>query len=140
MRLTEDQRAFLAAHRGEAQTHLLRWFERQARDLPWREDRTPYRVWVSEVMLQQTQVETVLDYYARFLARFPTVEDLADATQEEVLKLWEGLGYYRRARLLHKAARVVVDDYEGELPADVDALRDLPGIGRYRLCTTPSTR
>jgi A/G-specific adenine glycosylase len=131
MRLTDDQRAFLAARREEAQADLLRWFERQARDLPWREDRTPYRVWVSEVMLQQTQVETVLAYYPRFLARFPTVEDLADATQEEVLKLWEGLGYYRRARLLHKAARVVVDDYGGELPADVDALRDLPGIGRY---------
>ncbi len=131
MSLSDDQRACLAAHREEAQVHLLAWFDRQARDLPWRRDRTPYRVWVSEVMLQQTQVETVLDYYPRFLERFPTVHDLAAATQEEVLKLWEGLGYYRRARLMHKAAQVVVADYDGKLPADVDALRDLPGIGRY---------
>ena len=131
MSLTADQQAFLATHRSKAQARLLAWFDCQARDLPWRKDRTPYRIWVSEVMLQQTQVETVLDYYSRFLARFPTVEDLAAATQEEVLKLWEGLGYYRRARLLHKAAKVVVDDHGGELPADVDALRALPGIGRY---------
>ncbi len=131
MSLSEALHVFLAAHREEAQTRLLAWFDRQARDLPWRRDRTSYRVWVSEVMLQQTQVETVLDYYARFLERFPTVHDLAAATQEEVLKLWEGLGYYRRARLMHKAAQVVVADYGGELPADVNALRDLPGIGRY---------
>lgn len=131
MSLSEDLHTFLAAHREEAQAQLLRWFAHQARDLPWRRDRTPYRVWISEVMLQQTQVETVLDYYPRFLARFPTVHDLAAATQEEVLKLWEGLGYYRRARLLHEAAQVVVADYEGELPADVGALRDLPGIGPY---------
>jgi A/G-specific adenine glycosylase len=131
MSLSADHRTYLAAHREEAQAHLLAWFDNQARDLPWRRKRTPYRVWVSEVMLQQTQVETVLDYYERFLDRFPTVHDLAAATQEEVLKLWEGLGYYRRARLLHKAANVVVADYEGRLPADVDALRELPGIGRY---------
>lgn len=131
MSLSEDRHAFLTAHREEAQARLLAWFNRQARDLPWRRDRTPYRIWVSEVMLQQTQVETVLDYYARFLERFPTIHDLAAASQEEVLKLWEGLGYYRRARLMHKAAQVVVADYGGELPADADALRDLPGIGRY---------
>jgi A/G-specific adenine glycosylase len=124
-------RRYLLQHREAMRRPLLRWFEGQARDLPWRHDRTPYRVWVAEVMLQQTQVETVLGYYEPFLARFPTLAALAAASQQEVLKLWEGLGYYRRARALHRAARQVVAQHGGALPADVEALRDLPGIGPY---------
>jgi len=129
--LDDATRTFLVDTREEAQTRLLSWFRRHARDLPWRHDPTPYQVWVSEVMLQQTQVETVRGYYARFLARFPDVATLAAAPQEDVLKLWEGLGYYSRARSLHKAARIVVEEHDGSLPADVDALRRLPGIGPY---------
>ncbi len=131
MNLTEDDRIYLNAHAAEARQHLLAWFAAYARDLPWRQHRTPYRVWVSEVMLQQTQVETVRDYYRRFMTRFPSVDELAAASQEEVLKLWEGLGYYRRARALHQAAREVVAEYGGRLPSNVQALRDLPGIGAY---------
>ena len=131
MTLDDATRTFLVDTREEAQTRLLSWFGRHARDLPWRHDPTPYQVWVSEVMLQQTQVETVRGYYARFLARFPDVATLAAAPQEDVLKLWEGLGYYSRARSLHKAARIVVEKHDGSLPADVDALRRLPGIGPY---------
>lgn len=131
MTLDAEIRRYLETYREEAQTRLLTWFERHARDLPWRHDRTPYRVWVSEVMLQQTQVETVMGYYRRFLARFPTVEALAQASQEEVLKLWEGLGYYSRARSLHKAARQLVENHDGQLPADVATLESLPGIGPY---------
>jgi A/G-specific adenine glycosylase len=129
--LSDDDRAYLAAHRTTAQRRLLAWFDSQARDLPWRVQRTPYRVWVAEVMLQQTQVETVKGYYRRFLDAFPTVRDLADASQEDVLKLWEGLGYYRRARALHRAARRVIEDFGGDLPSDPDILRSLPGIGYY---------
>ncbi|MCD6285352.1 MAG: A/G-specific adenine glycosylase [Anaerolineae bacterium] len=117
--------------REEARTRLLTWFERYARELPWRDTTTPYQVWVSEVMLQQTQVETVRSYYRRFLGRFPTVQALAVASQEDVLKLWEGLGYYSRARSLHKAAQIIVNTHNGELPADITALRRLPGIGPY---------
>lgn len=129
--MNDELRAYLTQHRAEAQERLLTWFAAHARDLPWRHNRTPYRVWVSEVMLQQTQVETVRDYFLRFMARFPTVEALARASQEEVLKLWEGLGYYRRARMLHAATREVVAHHGGELPADAEALRSLPGIGPY---------
>ncbi len=110
---------------------LLRWFRQHARTMPWREDPTPYRVWVSEVMLQQTQVATALPYFERFMARFPTVEALAAAPLEEVLKLWEGLGYYRRARHLHQAAQTIVENHGGVIPADEKALLALPGIGRY---------
>ncbi len=131
MPLTDDQRAFLRAHRAEAQAVLLAWFTAHARDLPWRTARTPYRIWVAEVMLQQTQVATVTDYYPRFLERFPTIAALAAATQGEVLKLWEGLGYYRRARALHRAAQIIIAEHGGELPANVDALEELPGIGPY---------
>jgi A/G-specific adenine glycosylase len=131
MVLPEDRSTYLETHRFEAQQRLLEWFAMQARDLPWRRDRTPYRVWVSEVMLQQTQVEIVCDYYRRFMARFPTVEALAAASLEEVLKVWQGLGYYSRARSLHRAAQQIVARHSGELPADVTALRRLPGIGAY---------
>lgn len=110
---------------------LLAWFEKHARDLPWRRSRDPYRVWVSEVMLQQTQVATVKPYFERFLAAFPTVEALASADEQQVLRLWEGLGYYRRARGMHAAAMAIVVEHGGVLPSDVPALMQLPGIGRY---------
>ncbi|MFM9026238.1 MAG: A/G-specific adenine glycosylase [Planctomycetaceae bacterium] len=110
---------------------LMRWYARARRDLPWRGSRDPYRVWVSEIMLQQTQVERVRDYFLRFTARFPTVADLARAREADVLKAWEGLGYYRRARQLHAAAREVVADHAGRFPRSVAELRRLPGIGRY---------
>ncbi|HEX7037594.1 MAG TPA: A/G-specific adenine glycosylase [Pseudomonadales bacterium] len=110
---------------------LLDWFDRHGRkDLPWQQPADPYRVWVSEIMLQQTQVATVIPYYQRFLARFPDVERLAAAELDEVLHLWTGLGYYARARHLHAAAREIVARYGGRLPDDVDALASLPGIGR----------
>ncbi len=131
MSLNEFQRNQLIENREEAQTRLLRWFEQQARDLPWRHQRTPYRVWVAEVMLQQTQAETVVGYYERFLARFPSVEVLARSSLEDVLKAWEGLGYYSRARALHRAALQVIEDHKGELPSDPAALQSLPGIGPY---------
>ncbi len=131
MALNAEQHATLTQQREEAQQRLLTWFGRHGRDLPWRHDRTPYRVWVAEVMLQQTQVDTVCDYYVRFLERFPTVESLASATLEEVLKLWEGLGYYSRARALHRAARQVMASHAGRVPDTVEGLRALPGIGAY---------
>ncbi|MBS3804257.1 MAG: A/G-specific adenine glycosylase [Oleiphilaceae bacterium] len=110
---------------------LLYWYDRHGRhDLPWHHNRTPYRVWVSEIMLQQTQVATVIPYYHAFMARFPDVASLADAPVDDVLSHWSGLGYYARARNLQKAARQVVADHRGEFPADQDALEALPGIGR----------
>lgn len=113
------------------QQALIRWFERSQEPLPWRQSRDPYRVWLSEIMLQQTQVATVIPYYERFLARFPTVEALAAASLDEVLKLWEGLGYYSRARNLHRAAQIVVAEQGSQFPSSVSDLRKLPGIGRY---------
>jgi len=110
---------------------LLRWYDANARSLPWRSDPTPYKVWISEIMLQQTQVETVIPYFQRFLARFPDLTSLAKAEESEVLQVWEGLGYYSRARNLHKAARVIVEDYDSQMPADIAALKSLPGIGAY---------
>lgn len=110
---------------------LVAWFDRVARDLPWRRTRDPYAIWLSEVMLQQTRVETVIPYYERFLARYPTVFDLASAEIDDVLSLWSGLGYYRRARVLHLAAREVAARHDGALPRDVGALRALPGVGAY---------
>lgn len=113
------------------QSDLLSWYDQHAADLPWRANRDPYRVWLSEIMLQQTQVETVKPYYDHFLKAFPTVHALADAPLDSVLKLWEGLGYYSRARNLHKAAQVVAHELNGEFPQSVDELLKLPGIGRY---------
>jgi len=110
---------------------LLAWYRRHRRDLPWRGETSPYRVWVSEVMLQQTQVNTVIPYYHRFLARFPTVEHLAEASLDEVLKMWEGLGYYARARNLHKAAGEIVEKWGGQFPRTYAELRALPGFGDY---------
>ncbi len=110
---------------------LLRFFDERRRDLPWRRDADPYRVWVSEIMLQQTRVETVIPYYERWTARFPDVRALAAAAETDVLRLWEGLGYYSRARNLHRAAKVVRERHGCRLPADPDALRELPGVGFY---------
>ena len=110
---------------------LLVWYVDHARDLPWREMSDPYAIWVSEIMLQQTRVTTVIPYFERWMERFPSLEILAESTQEEVLILWEGLGYYRRARALHRAARVVAEAYGGEIPRDAKTLQKLPGIGRY---------
>ncbi len=110
---------------------LLRWFDRHARDLPWRRTRDPYAIWVSEVMLQQTQVASVIPYFERFLVEFPSVAALAAADEQAVLRLWEGLGYYRRARDLHRAARQVMAEHDGRLPDDPARLRALPGFGRY---------
>jgi A/G-specific adenine glycosylase len=112
---------------------LLAWFDRHRRDLPWRRDRDPYRIWVSEVMLQQTTVAAVVPYFERFLAAFPTLADLAAADEQDVLRLWEGLGYYRRARHLHRAARRLAAEHGGALPDDPAVWRDLPGVGRYIL-------
>lgn len=110
---------------------LLAWFDANGRkDLPWQHDPTPYRVWVSEIMLQQTQVTTVIPYYHKFVTRFPTVEALAKADLDEVLHHWTGLGYYARGRNLHKTARIVATQHDGQFPADVDELVTLPGIGR----------
>ncbi len=110
---------------------LLAWYDRSRRDLPWRRTKDPYRIWVSEVMLQQTRVETVLAYYARFLRRFPTIVRLARAAPEEVLKAWEGLGYYARARNLHRAAQMLCAHHGGTFPPDPEAFRALPGVGDY---------
>ena len=112
-------------------TSLLAWFDQHGRrDLPWQRAINPYRVWVSEIMLQQTQVATVIPYFERFTGRFPTLAELASADLDEVLHHWTGLGYYARGRNLHKAARVVVADHQGELPRCVEVLQSLPGIGR----------
>lgn len=110
---------------------LLNWFRKSARDLPWRRTRDPYRIWLSEVLLQQTRIETGLPYYQRFVAAFPSVEDLAAAPMDRVLKLWEGLGYYRRARNLHQAARIIANDLGGRFPETTEGLLRLPGVGRY---------
>jgi A/G-specific adenine glycosylase len=110
---------------------LLRWYDRHRRELPWRESRDPYRVWLSEIMLQQTRVNAVVEHYRRFLELFPTVETLAASSLDSVLASWSGLGYYRRARMLHKAAQKVVEECGGQFPARARELRELPGIGRY---------
>jgi A/G-specific adenine glycosylase len=110
---------------------LLNWYREHARSLPWRDDPRPYRVWVSEIMLQQTRVDTVRAYFERWVAQFPDIKTLAAADEQEVLQVWEGLGYYSRARNLHRAAQVVMRDHGGHLPADRDALQSLPGIGPY---------
>lgn len=121
----------LLADAAALRRRLQRWYARAKRDLPWRRTRDAYAVWVSEVMLQQTQVERVRDFFERFMRRFPTVGDLAAAREAEVLKHWEGLGYYRRARQLHAAAKAVVAEHGGEFPWSLEGLRSLPGIGRY---------
>ena len=113
------------------QQALLAWFESAQRPLPWRAERNPYSVWVSEVMLQQTQVATVIPYFERWMRTYPTVATLAQAREQDVLKLWEGLGYYSRARSLLKGAQIIAEHRGGHLPTDADSLRTIPGIGRY---------
>jgi A/G-specific adenine glycosylase len=110
---------------------LLRWYDRHKRDLPWRRNRDPYRVWVSEIMLQQTRVAAVIGHYQKFLERFPTVEKLSVAREASVLAAWSGLGYYRRARMMHAAAKKVVREHKSKLPTSCESLRSLPGVGRY---------
>ena len=110
---------------------LLRWYARHSRDLPWRRTRDPYAIWVSEIMLQQTQVDTAIPYYLRFLAKFPSVKALSKAQPGEVLKLWENLGYYSRARNLHTAAKEILARWRGRLPQNAKDLLTLPGIGEY---------
>jgi A/G-specific adenine glycosylase len=110
---------------------LLSWFRKNAADYPWRRTRDPYRIWLSEMLLQQTRSETVLAYYERFTEAFPDVHVLAVASEDRVLKLWEGLGYYARARNLHRAARIIADEYRGHFPTSAEALQRLPGVGRY---------
>ena len=122
--LGEDDRAYF-------RRALLRWYGLNARDLPWRKTQNSYAILISEMMLQQTQVATALDYYERFLKTFPTITDLAEADESAVLAAWAGLGYYRRARLLHAAAKTVSDHYGGEMPASPELLRALPGVGEY---------
>ncbi len=110
---------------------LLAWYDQNRRELPWRRDADPYRVWVSEIMLQQTRVAAVVDHYARFLRKFPTVQNLAAAREASVLAVWSGLGYYHRARRLHQAAKVITRERRGNFPRTTEAWRELPGIGRY---------
>jgi len=110
---------------------LLSWYDLERRDLPWRQDHDPYRVWISEIMLQQTRVAAVIEHYHAFLKKFPTVKKLAAAREASVLAAWSGLGYYRRARMMHHAAKELVSKHDGKFPATAEGLRELPGIGRY---------
>jgi A/G-specific adenine glycosylase len=127
----QASRAFSSAQRQAIRRRLLAWYRDHARDLPWRRTREPYRVWISEVMLQQTQVATVREYFERFVAALADVHQLAAADEQQVLRLWEGLGYYRRARQLHAAAKEIVAQHGGKFPDDTGELVKLPGIGRY---------
>ncbi|MDZ7690089.1 MAG: A/G-specific adenine glycosylase [Balneolaceae bacterium] len=111
--------------------HLLSWYDDNKRNLPWRDCDDPYKIWISEIMLQQTRVDQATPYFHRFIDRFPTVQDLAEADQQEVLKVWEGLGYYSRARNMHTAARRVVDEFDGKVPDSWDEITSLKGIGPY---------
>src|ERR1700691_1709140 len=115
---------------------LLQWYRKHKRDLPWRRTQDPYRIWVSEIMLQQTRVAAVLPYYARFLARFPDVQALAEAAEQDLLAAWAGLGYYSRARNLQKAAKNIVE--RGRFPEDYSSLRELPGVGDYTAAAVAS--
>ena len=115
----------------ELRSRLLRWYDRHQRDLPWRRDRDPYRVWVSEIMLQQTRVVAVIEHYQKFLRHFPTITSLAAAREAQVLAAWSGLGYYRRARMMYATAKKIVKEHESQFPASAESLRALPGIGRY---------
>jgi A/G-specific adenine glycosylase len=121
----------VAVVRQAIQSELLPWFMQHKRVMPWRTRRTPYRVWISELMLQQTRVDQVIPYFNRFMKRFPSLKLLASASQEEVLKMWEGLGYYSRARNLHKAARIIATEYRGRFPSTAEEIIKLPGVGSY---------
>jgi len=126
-----SSKASISVRAGDFRRLLLAWYDENARDLPWRNDHDPYRVWVSEIMLQQTRVAAVIEHYQEFLQRFPTVEKLAAAREASVLAAWSGLGYYRRARMLNAAAKIVARERSGEFPKTSAEWRELPGIGRY---------
>nr|WP_318001094.1 A/G-specific adenine glycosylase [uncultured Faecalibacillus sp.] len=113
------------------QKQLIQWYQQNKRGFPWRKDQDPYHIWISEIMLQQTTTETVIPYYIHFLEVFPTIEKLANASLEEVYKMWEGLGYYRRAKHLHESAQIIVDKYDGQFPREYDEILALKGIGSY---------
>jgi A/G-specific adenine glycosylase len=134
--ISDDLRSYINPSRDpdfldRIRRELLQWYSLSRRMLPWRQTSDLYRIWVSETMLQQTRVETVLAYYEKFLKRFPTIRDLAAADLQSVLKIWEGMGYYARARNFHRAARIVVGEYQGEIPRDLVSFRKLPGVGEY---------
>jgi A/G-specific adenine glycosylase len=135
MSFTKQERTIWKMKRTEkiglVQKALLAWYEIHQRDLPWRHSQGPYAVWLSEIMLQQTQVATVIPYYHRFLKAFPSIRALAESPLDKILKLWEGLGYYSRARNLHKAAQKIVTDFDNRFPETIDSLLTLPGIGQY---------
>ena len=118
---------------------LINWYEENKRDLPWRKTKDPYRIWLSEIILQQTRVAQGLPYYERFVEQFPTINDLANASETEVLRLWQGLGYYSRARNLHSCAKMVVNDFDGVFPSDFNELLKLKGIGRYTAAAISSS-
>src|ERR1700728_2237614 len=122
----------------ELRARLLEWYERNKRDLPWRRSRNPYAIWVAEIMLQQTRVAVVVERYQEFLKRFPTLLSLALAPEQDVLAMWSGLGYYRRARMLHRAAQFVSENLQGNLPETAEELRVLPGIGAYTAAAVAS--
>lgn len=130
MKLTHWNANFSDSDIAALRRSLLSWYEQRGRTLPWRNEVDPYKIWVSEIMLQQTQVKTVIPYYQRWLTQFPTVETLASADLQQVLKAWEGLGYYARGRNLHKAAQQVVEQQDGQFPANLEGVLALPGIGR----------
>lgn len=113
------------------QKQLIQWYQQNKRDFPWRKDQDPYHIWISEIMLQQTTTETVIPYYERFLENFSTIEALASASLEEVYKMWEGLGYYRRAKHLHESAQIIVEKYQGKFPYEYNDILSLKGIGEY---------
>lgn len=115
----------------EFQTDFLMWYQQEKRNLPWRYNQDPYRIWISEIMLQQTRVDTVIDYFYRFMEEFPTIQDLAKAPEDKLLKVWEGLGYYSRARNLQAAARQIMEEFDGKFPTTVENIRSLKGIGPY---------
>ncbi len=128
----------LPKHYQDFRDTLLAWFKDYQRDMPWRHTDDPYRIWISEVMLQQTQVKKVVGYYERFIERFPDVQHLATAPLQDVLKVWEGLGYYARARNLHKAAKVIVNELHAKIPVDYATFRKLPGVGDYSAAAVQS--
>src|SRR5580693_6373096 len=129
--MTLGKQSVLWGEKMRFQRQLLAWYDHHRRDLPWRANRDPYRVWLSEIMLQQTRVAAVIEHYQEFLRRFPAVEKLAAAREASVLAAWSGLGYYRRARMLHATAKVVAREYGGKFPKTAEAWRALPGVGRY---------
>ena len=136
--ISPTQKLASPAARGKFRRRLLSWYDRERRDLPWRGQHDPYRIWISEIMLQQTRVAAVIAHYQRFLERFPDVRALAAASVDSVLAVWSGLGYYRRARMLHQAAKVIAGQHGGELPRSAAELQRLPGFGRYTAAAVAS--